>query len=102
MRQQQRDRETKGRERYIEEHVCSEQRPRLRLVPPIRPRTDNIATDAEPKHEDGDDDGGGVDGVAKDVPEDADPDDLVDEATKAGEEEEEVDQIPMTKSQTPN
>jgi len=60
---------------------------------------DDEAADAEPQHEHRDDDGGGIDGVAEDVAEDADPDDLVDEAAEAGQEEEEIDQ---TNSQLPN
>ena len=48
-----------------------------------------IAAGAEAQHEHRDDQRRGIDGVAEDVAEDADPDDLVDQSADAGEEEEE-------------
>ncbi len=59
-------------------------------VAPIRPHAGEIAAHAEPAHEDGDDERGGVDGVAEDIAELADPDDLIDETAGPGAEEQRV------------
>ena len=61
-------------------------------VPPIRPRSDDTAADAEAEHEDRDDKRSRVDGVAEDVAEGADPYYLVDESAHSGREEREINQ----------
>jgi hypothetical protein len=65
----------------------------LGRVPSVGPAPNEVAASAKSQHEDGDDEGGGVNGVAENVAELPDPDDLIDKAAEARQEEEEVDQV---------
>ena len=67
--------------------IRAQQRFGLVLIASIGPSPDDDAAAAEPEHEDGDDERRGLDGGAEDVPELADPDDLVDESADPGQEE---------------
>ena len=93
MRQQQRDTEAQRGDDQFEASVRSQQRAAPRGVSHVCPDAGHIAADAEPKHEHGDDERRGMDGVAEDVAELTDPDDLVNQSAQARAEEEEVDQI---------
>jgi len=61
-------------------------------VPSIRPAAGYVTASAKTQHENGNDDRGRIDRVAKDVAEDADPDDLIDQSADAGEEKKKVKQ----------
>src|SRR5262249_55116630 len=56
-------------------------------VAPIRPRARRITAEAEARHEHGEDQRRGEDGVAEQISELPNPDDLVDQAARAREEE---------------
>ncbi len=88
VRQRERNRETKHRHHEFNEAVRAKQRFRRALVSPVGPGADEVAARPEAQHEDGDDQRGRVDGVAEEVAELADPDDLIDEAANAGKEKE--------------
>ena len=57
------------------------------VVTTVSPPSAQVGADTEAGHEDGDDQGGRVDRVAEDVAELANPDHLIDEAARPGEEE---------------
>ena len=72
--------------------IGAQQRLGLDRVSPIGPCPDEIAAGAKTEHEDRDDERRGMDGVAEDVAEDTDPDDLVDQPADSRAEEEEIQQ----------
>ncbi len=100
VREDERNRETHRRNRDLEVTVRAQRRVGVRGIPPVRPRARKVAARAQPQHEDCDHDRCGIHGVAEDVAEDADPDDLVNQSAEAGAEEEEIQhELPISKSQ---
>ncbi len=93
MREDERDHKAHRRNRDLEESVRAQRPIGMRSVLPVRPRARQVAAGTESQHEDCHHDRGGIDGVSEDVPEDADPDDLVDQSAEAGTEEQEIGHV---------
>ena len=75
-----RNRHTEAGDDELDDAIHAEQRFGRVLIASIGPSPDDDASAAEAEHEDGDDEGRGLDRGAEDVPEFPDPDDLVNEA----------------------
>src|ERR1700682_2517748 len=86
------NRESKARNQEFDEPIRAQQRLGRVQVATVGPAAEQIAPGAETEHEQGDDQGRGVDGRPEDVAELADPDDLVDETADAGTEKEEIEE----------
>src|SRR3954468_14403154 len=84
------DRRAQSGDDEFHDAIWAQQRFGLVLIPPIGPSPDDGAAAAEAEHEDGDHERRGLDGGAEDVPELADPDDLVDQAADARAEKQEI------------
>jgi hypothetical protein len=85
-----RNEESAGGDREFAISVGSPENPGGARVSPVGPDASDVASDPEPGHEHGNHERGRIDGVAEDVAEFAYPDDLVDQATRAREKEEHV------------
>ena len=92
LRQGQGDGQTQARNHQLGDAVGAQERAWARRVAPVGPAADEVAPHAEPEHEDGDDEGGGLNGVAEDVAECPHPDDLIDQPAQARTQEEQMNQ----------
>ena len=91
MRQRCRDDQAHRRDDELDIAIRADQGVWLGRVPPVGPAPNEVAASTESQHEDGHDQRRGVDGVAEDVAELTDPDDLIDQPAETRTEEEEVE-----------
>ena len=78
-------------DREFERAVRGRQGAGTRRMPPIRPSSDDITAGAESEHEHGHHQRRGIDRVSEHVPEDPDPDDLINQPAQTRTQEEKVD-----------
>ena len=90
MRKRQGDGESQESDQQFEISVREEQRTGFAGVPSISPSTGKVAARAESEHEDGNDKRRGIHRVPEDIPENTDPDNLIDEPADAREEKQYV------------
>ena len=69
VRQQEGNRESQARNQEFDESICAQQRLRRAQVATVGPAADQIAPGAETQHEEGDDQGRGMNGRAEEVAE---------------------------------